>query len=162
MFITGSYVVAKLSGMAYRDFVEKRIMLPLNMSSSTMHPDRVSKSDRFSQTWTPSGRRIPFFATEQAMDLIAGAGGVISTAEDLVRFQSSGAIGFLTYCRSTVAVGQTDFEWRGGFRDKHHNYPQGHLRSRDHWPIHSHSSRGWPSISNRVWTWMGTHRISWS
>ncbi|KAJ7873502.1 beta-lactamase/transpeptidase-like protein [Mycena olivaceomarginata] len=84
MFVTGSYVVAKLSGMAYRDFVEKHIMLPLNMSSSTMHPDRVSKSDRFSQTWTPSGRRIPFFATEQTVDLIAGAGGVISTAEDLL------------------------------------------------------------------------------
>ncbi|KAJ7873526.1 beta-lactamase/transpeptidase-like protein [Mycena olivaceomarginata] len=84
MFVTGSYVVAKLSGMAYRDFVEKRIMHPLNMSSSTMHPDRVSKSDRFSQTWTPSSRRIPFFATEQTVDLIAGAGGVISTAEDLL------------------------------------------------------------------------------
>ncbi|KAF7362847.1 Beta-lactamase domain-containing protein [Mycena venus] len=84
MFITGSYVVSKLSGMEYRDFVEKRIMLPLNMSSSTMHPDRVSKSDRFSQTWTPSGRRIPFFMDEQMAKLIAGAGGVISTAEDLL------------------------------------------------------------------------------
>ncbi|KAJ7829028.1 beta-lactamase/transpeptidase-like protein, partial [Mycena olivaceomarginata] len=40
--------------------------------------------DRFSQTWTPSGRRIPFFATEHTADFIAGAGGVISTAEDLL------------------------------------------------------------------------------
>ncbi|KAJ7258110.1 beta-lactamase/transpeptidase-like protein [Mycena haematopus] len=84
MFITGSYVVSKFSGMAYRDFVESRILLPLNMSSSTMHPDRVSETDKFSQTWTPSGRRIPFFMTEQKANLIAGAGGVISTAEDLL------------------------------------------------------------------------------
>ncbi|KAJ7237632.1 beta-lactamase/transpeptidase-like protein, partial [Mycena rebaudengoi] len=59
MYITGSYVVSKLSGMAYRDFVENRIMRPLNMSSSTMHPDRVSENDKFSQTWTPTRRRIP-------------------------------------------------------------------------------------------------------
>lgn len=85
MFITGSYLVSKLSGMDFRDFVEERIMLPLNMSSSTMHPDRVSESDRFSQTWTPSGRRIPFFMNEKMAELIGGAGAVISTAEDLVR-----------------------------------------------------------------------------
>ncbi|KAF8167031.1 beta-lactamase/transpeptidase-like protein [Mycena galopus ATCC 62051] len=84
MFITASYVVSTLSGMDYRDFVETRIMLPLNMSSSTMHPDRVSGTDRFSQTWTPSGRRIPFFMTDQMADLIAGAGGVMSTAEDMI------------------------------------------------------------------------------
>ncbi|KAF7348707.1 Beta-lactamase domain-containing protein [Mycena venus] len=84
MFVAGSYVVSKFSGMAYRDFVEKRIMLPLNMSSSTMHPDRVSGSDRFTQTWTPYGRRIPFFLKEHSADLIAGAGGVISTAEDML------------------------------------------------------------------------------
>ncbi|KAJ6559846.1 beta-lactamase/transpeptidase-like protein, partial [Mycena capillaripes] len=84
MYIAGSYVVSKLSGMAYRDFVESRIMLPLNMTSSTMHPDRVSENDRFSQTWTPTRRRIPFFMTEHTADLIAGAGGVISTAEDML------------------------------------------------------------------------------
>ncbi|KAJ7346248.1 beta-lactamase/transpeptidase-like protein [Mycena albidolilacea] len=84
MYIAGSYVVSKLSGMAYRDFVENRIMLPLNMSSSTMHPDRVSESDKFSQTWTSTRRRIPFFMTENTADLIAGAGGVISTAEDML------------------------------------------------------------------------------
>ncbi|KAJ6571163.1 beta-lactamase/transpeptidase-like protein, partial [Mycena capillaripes] len=84
MYIVGSYVVSKLSGMAYRDFVENRIMLPLNMSSSTMHPDRVYENDKFSQTWTPTKRRIPFFMTEHTADLIAGAGGVISTAEDML------------------------------------------------------------------------------
>ncbi|KAJ7803451.1 beta-lactamase/transpeptidase-like protein [Mycena olivaceomarginata] len=84
MYIAGSYVVSKLSGMAYRDFVENRIMLPLNMSSSTMHPDRVSENNKFSQTWTSTRRRIPFFMTENTADLIAGAGGVISTAEDML------------------------------------------------------------------------------
>ncbi|KAJ7346313.1 beta-lactamase/transpeptidase-like protein [Mycena albidolilacea] len=84
MYIVGSCVVSKLSGMPYRDFVESRIMLPLNMTSPTMHPDRASENDKFSQTWTPTRRRIPFFVTEHTADLIVGAGGVISTAEDML------------------------------------------------------------------------------
>ncbi|KAK7057878.1 beta-lactamase domain-containing protein [Favolaschia claudopus] len=86
MYVTGSYIVSKFSGIPYRDFVEKRILLPLNMSSSTLHPDRVSSLDRFSQTWSPSGRRIPFFADDKKMELIAGAGGVISSVQDLVQW----------------------------------------------------------------------------
>ncbi|KAK7062275.1 beta-lactamase domain-containing protein [Favolaschia claudopus] len=86
MFITGAYIVSKLSGISYSDFVENRIMLPLNMSSSTLHPDNVLNLDTFSQTWSPSGRRIPFFADEQGMEFIAGAGGVISTAQDMLKW----------------------------------------------------------------------------
>jgi CubicO group peptidase (beta-lactamase class C family) len=60
-------------------------MLPLNMTSSTMHPDRANATGTMSQNWSPLGRRIPFFLPESKADLIAGAGGVMSTAEDMVR-----------------------------------------------------------------------------
>ncbi|KAJ7778998.1 beta-lactamase/transpeptidase-like protein [Mycena metata] len=83
MYITASYIVSKYSGMSYRDFVEKRIMLPLNMTSSTLHPDRANATGTMAQNWSPLGRRIPFFLPESQAELIAGAGGVISTAEDM-------------------------------------------------------------------------------
>ncbi|KAJ6595625.1 beta-lactamase/transpeptidase-like protein [Mycena vulgaris] len=86
MFITGAYIVSKYSGMAYGDFVETRILSPLGMSSSTLHPERAFETGNFTQSWTPSRRRIPFFMPEHKADLIAGAGGVMSTAEDMTRW----------------------------------------------------------------------------
>ncbi|KAJ7691628.1 beta-lactamase/transpeptidase-like protein [Mycena rosella] len=86
MFITGARVVSKYAGMSYRDFVEQRILAPLGMTSSTLHPDRAFATGNFTQSWTPSRRRIPFFMPERTADLIAGAGGVMSTAEDMTRW----------------------------------------------------------------------------
>ncbi|KAJ6602444.1 beta-lactamase/transpeptidase-like protein, partial [Mycena vulgaris] len=86
MFIAGAYVVSKYSGMAYRDFVETRILASLGMSSSTLHPERAFESGNLTQSWTPSRRRIPFFMPEHKAELIAGAGGVMSTAEDMTRW----------------------------------------------------------------------------
>ncbi|KAJ7902756.1 beta-lactamase/transpeptidase-like protein [Mycena olivaceomarginata] len=86
MYFTGAYVISKYSGSSYRDFVEERILLPLRMTSSTLYPNRAIESGRFSQSWSPSRRRIPFFMPEHTADLIAGAGGVISTVEDMVQW----------------------------------------------------------------------------
>jgi CubicO group peptidase (beta-lactamase class C family) len=78
-------VVSKYSGSSYRDFVEESILLPLGMTSSTLYPDRAFETDKLTQSWTPSGRRIPFFIPESTADLVAGAGGVMSTVKDMVR-----------------------------------------------------------------------------
>ncbi|KAJ7078076.1 beta-lactamase/transpeptidase-like protein [Mycena epipterygia] len=86
MFITGAYVVSKYSGSPYRDFVEERILRPLGMTSSTLYPDRAFETGNFTQSWTTSRRRIPFFMPEHTADLIAGAGGVMSAAEDMTRW----------------------------------------------------------------------------
>ncbi|KAJ7023723.1 beta-lactamase/transpeptidase-like protein [Mycena alexandri] len=111
MFIAGSYVVSKLSGMAYQSFVEERIMLPLNMTSSSLHPDRFSGSDKFSQTWTPSRRRIPFFlSTEQEAELIAGAGGVVSTAEDMLLWAQLILNGGVDVHTNTTIIPQATFD----------------------------------------------------
>ncbi|KAJ7770537.1 beta-lactamase/transpeptidase-like protein [Mycena metata] len=83
MYITGAYVVSKYSGSSYRDFVEERIFRPLGMKSSTLYPDRAFETGKLTQSFTPSRRRIPFFMPEETADLIAGAGGVMSTAEDM-------------------------------------------------------------------------------
>ncbi|KAJ7292877.1 beta-lactamase/transpeptidase-like protein [Mycena rebaudengoi] len=86
MYMTGAYVVTRYSGSSYRDFIEQRIMQPLGMSSSTLYPDRAFNSGNLTQAWTPSGRRIPFFLPEQSADMIAGAGGVMFTAEDMLKW----------------------------------------------------------------------------
>nr|GAT48083.1 predicted protein [Mycena chlorophos] len=84
MYVTGSYIVSKYSGLDYRDFVAERIFKPLGMSSSTLYPDDAAATGRLTQAWTPlGGRRIPFFMPEHSAPLIAGAGGVQSTVEDL-------------------------------------------------------------------------------
>ncbi|KAF8128763.1 beta-lactamase/transpeptidase-like protein [Mycena galopus ATCC 62051] len=86
MYVTGAYVISKYSGTSYRDFVEERILLPLRMTSSTLYPNRAFENGKFTQSWTPSRRRIPFFMPEHTADLIAGAGGVMSSAEDMVHW----------------------------------------------------------------------------
>ncbi|KAJ7064936.1 beta-lactamase/transpeptidase-like protein [Mycena amicta] len=84
MYMTGAHLVSKYSGMEYRDFVEERIFKPLGMTSSTMYPDRAAATGRLTQSWSPlTRRRIPFFMPEHTAALIAGAGGVQSTVEDM-------------------------------------------------------------------------------
>ncbi|KAF7361335.1 Beta-lactamase domain-containing protein [Mycena sanguinolenta] len=86
MYITGAYVVSKYSGSSYRDFVEERILRPLRMGSSTLYPNRAFEDGKFTQSWTQSRRRIPFFMPEHTAELIAGAGGVMSNVEDMMNW----------------------------------------------------------------------------
>ena len=85
MYIVGTYIVSKLTGMRYVDFVDKRIFKPLGMSSSTYSIDAAVRTGRFSGTWTSSGRYIPPWQEDVFEDLMAGPAGVISSVEDLVR-----------------------------------------------------------------------------
>ncbi|KAI0296713.1 beta-lactamase/transpeptidase-like protein [Russula brevipes] len=83
MYIVGANIISKLSGMGYADFVKERIFKPLGMSSSTYSIDAAIKTGRFTNTWTTFGRLIPPWIREDFADLIAGPGGVISSAKDL-------------------------------------------------------------------------------
>ncbi|KAJ7282829.1 hypothetical protein C8J57DRAFT_1172873 [Mycena rebaudengoi] len=82
----GAYVVTKYSGISCRNFVETRILKPLGTTASTLSPDKAFKNGNLSQSWTPGGRRIPFFLPESSADLLAGPGGVMSTAEDMLKW----------------------------------------------------------------------------
>jgi CubicO group peptidase (beta-lactamase class C family) len=85
MYMVGAYIVAKLTGMRYVDFVDKRIFKPLGMSSSTYSIDAAIRSGKFTGTWTYFGRSIPPWIEEGFVDLNAGPAGVISSVEELVR-----------------------------------------------------------------------------
>nr|GAT58962.1 predicted protein [Mycena chlorophos] len=87
MYIAGAHIISKYSGLDYRDFVAKRIFEPLGMSSSMLYPAEAAATGRLTQAWSPvSGRRIRFFMPENSAPLIAGAGGVQSTVEDMSRW----------------------------------------------------------------------------
>ncbi|KAK7028283.1 beta-lactamase domain-containing protein [Favolaschia claudopus] len=86
MYVTGAYVVSKYSGLAYRDFAEARILRPLSMKSSTLYPDRAFATGEFTESWTTFRRRIAFFMPESVAELIAGAGGVMSSGEDMAKW----------------------------------------------------------------------------
>ncbi|KAJ7292835.1 beta-lactamase/transpeptidase-like protein [Mycena rebaudengoi] len=77
MYMTGAHVVTRYSGLFQRDFVEQRIMEPLGMAFNT---------GNLTQAWTTGGRRIPFFLPDVSADMIVGAGGVMSTVEDMLKW----------------------------------------------------------------------------
>jgi CubicO group peptidase (beta-lactamase class C family) len=90
MYMVGAYVVTKLSGMRFEEFVNNRIFKPLGMSSSTYSIDAAIQTGKFTGTWTSFGRLIPPWIEDEFADLIAGPAGVISSVEDLVRHVMGG------------------------------------------------------------------------
>ena len=87
--MVGAHIISKLSGMSYQAFASSRLFAPLNMSSTTFSPSEAAKSGRLTQTWTRGVRRVPFWFPDNVAELFAGAGGIISSAEDMVRSQVS-------------------------------------------------------------------------
>jgi CubicO group peptidase (beta-lactamase class C family) len=84
MYMVGAHIIDTYAG-SYTDFVRDRLFLPLNMSGSTFLPSEAHATGRATQTWTKEGRRIPWLLTDDDYKLITGAGGVIASAEGLVR-----------------------------------------------------------------------------
>ena len=84
MYMLGAHLVSTYSGILYTDYVQERILSPLNMSSTTFSPDEAFETGRRSQSWTGPGRLIPFWMTDDMTDLAAGMGGLVSNVEDLV------------------------------------------------------------------------------
>ncbi|KAG1846985.1 beta-lactamase/transpeptidase-like protein [Suillus subalutaceus] len=80
------HIIETYSAQTYTSFVEDRIFTPLGMTSSTFSPAKAGKTGRFTQGWTNSGRLIPQCFTEEIVTLMAGAGGVISSAVDMSKW----------------------------------------------------------------------------
>jgi CubicO group peptidase (beta-lactamase class C family) len=84
MFMVAAHIIETYSGKTYTSFVEDRIFTPLGMSSSTFSPEKAGKTGKFTQGWTKNGRLIPEWFPEDMAILMAGPGGVISSAVDMV------------------------------------------------------------------------------
>jgi len=84
-FALAGRVIQKASGMSYRDYVEKRILLPLGMRASTMEPSAVDAKVRA----TGYGRRGTdeyFVIPSLAHGSFGAMGGMVTTAEDLSKW----------------------------------------------------------------------------
>ncbi|PCH42876.1 beta-lactamase/transpeptidase-like protein [Wolfiporia cocos MD-104 SS10] len=86
MYKMASYLVATYANTSYTAFVSSRLFEPLNMTSSTFWPDKAAAHGKLTQSWTRLGRRVPFWFTNDVVELVAGAGGVISSVEDLTKW----------------------------------------------------------------------------
>ncbi|GBE87232.1 beta-lactamase/transpeptidase-like protein [Sparassis crispa] len=84
MFMLGAHIVTKYAGIPYTAFASNRIFAPLNMSTTTFWPQEAAP--RLTQSWTNFGRRVPFWFPDEMVELNAGPGGVISSAEDMVKW----------------------------------------------------------------------------
>jgi CubicO group peptidase (beta-lactamase class C family) len=85
MYILGAHLISTYSGKRYTEFVKERIWDPLNMSYTTFSPTEACKDGLLTQSWTANGRRIPAWFPDDMVELIAGAGGIISNVVDMVQ-----------------------------------------------------------------------------
>lgn len=83
MFVTAGEVVARVSGMAWADFIETRILAPLNMTTSRAGFSRVPKDNtNFATGHIPyEGKLHPFFVNY--LEDFQGAGAIASNVQDM-------------------------------------------------------------------------------
>ncbi|ORY89602.1 beta-lactamase/transpeptidase-like protein [Leucosporidium creatinivorum] len=111
MFVTAAYLVSELSGEPFTDFVSSTFFKPLNMTATTYTPllddtdamKHLSSSFATLKNWTSVEIPYNFNATFDQLQLHAGAGGVVSSAQDLVKW-----LAFLIEQRKTVSGSTTD------------------------------------------------------
>ncbi|RPD57950.1 beta-lactamase/transpeptidase-like protein [Lentinus tigrinus ALCF2SS1-6] len=86
MFMIGAHIISKLTNASYPSFVQSRIFDPLNMTSSTFSPSAAAQTGRLTQSWTRGSQRVPFWFPDEVAQLFAGAGGIISNADDMTKW----------------------------------------------------------------------------
>ena len=85
LYYFAAHIVDTYSGKTYTEFVKERIFDPLNMTMTTYSTQEAEATGLMSQAWAFVGRRIPVVIEDPATaTLVAGAGGVISNAIDMV------------------------------------------------------------------------------
>jgi dihydroorotase/N-acyl-D-amino-acid deacylase len=85
MYLAAGVVVERASGQTWEDFTRARIFTPLGMTASRFLADHPEASRDFARPYTRKGgevERLPFYHD----DALGPAGGVVSNAEDLVRY----------------------------------------------------------------------------
>ncbi len=94
------YLVGKISGMPFDQFLQTRILGPLGMTDTAFHVSD-DKAARFAQTYINSaeGKLVPLGGRSfrEPTDAPSGGGGLVSTAADYMRFcealRCGGALG---------------------------------------------------------------------
>ena len=95
MYTTAAHIISHVTGIPFQTYITRNIISPLGMNSTTYSIAEAEKlgkvADGFVDTnvenMNPNRRfkPIPFWSKKGGEDLIAGPGGVISNAKDMVR-----------------------------------------------------------------------------
>lgn len=96
MYITAAYLVSKISGQDFTSFVKSSFFEPLGMDTTTYTPllDERDTLEHLSASYNTLKNRsvveIPynFNASREQLQVLAGAGGVVSSLRDLMRWVS--------------------------------------------------------------------------
>ncbi|KAF8309918.1 beta-lactamase/transpeptidase-like protein, partial [Clavulina sp. PMI_390] len=97
MYVTAAYIVEVASGLPFPEFVVKHILQPLGMDSSTFDPSLALGTGKLAEGFLPyqlnvtggdgwqrnKYRPVPYWSDALTERSNAGAGGLISTAEDM-------------------------------------------------------------------------------
>jgi CubicO group peptidase (beta-lactamase class C family) len=75
-------LVARVSGVSYRDFLAREIFVPLGLTRASM-PERVAETVGAARRYARDGSLLPFFVTD-----FPGGSALYASVEDVVRFGS--------------------------------------------------------------------------
>ncbi|OJT11117.1 hypothetical protein TRAPUB_12401 [Trametes pubescens] len=64
MYGLGAYIIEKYANTSYPAFATERLFKPLKMSSTTFWPSEAHASGKLTHSWMHTGRRIPFWHTD--------------------------------------------------------------------------------------------------
>jgi CubicO group peptidase (beta-lactamase class C family) len=79
-------LIERFSNQTLPEFIGERIFKPLNMTSTSYSLSAALASGRASQAFDAAYRRIPLGLPDIDQALIAGAGGILSTAPDMLKW----------------------------------------------------------------------------
>jgi CubicO group peptidase (beta-lactamase class C family) len=79
-------LIERYSQQSFSNFLTDRILKPLNMTSTTFKRTHAKETGHASQAFDHQYRRIPRSFYEADMPLVAGMGGLLSTAPDILRW----------------------------------------------------------------------------
>jgi D-alanyl-D-alanine carboxypeptidase len=105
-----AYLVARVSGMTYAEFLQKNIFTPLGMTSSgsgfAAQAQAATPYEWRSRAFPPEGRAPAFSSADPniSLDLFYGAGSIVSTVQDLMRWDAALMAGKLLNADSMHAL----------------------------------------------------------
>lgn len=88
MFIVAGEVIARVSGMSWEDFIEKRIMAPLKMDRSVASFDRLRDKRNVIDPHAPVNGRVEVIKM-RLTPMANAAGGIYSSVSDMVKWVSA-------------------------------------------------------------------------
>jgi len=88
MFIVAGEVIARVSGMSWEEFVEKRIMAPLKMDRSAASYDRLRDKSNVIDPHAPVNGKVEVIKMKLT-PMANAAGGIYSSVSDMVKWVSA-------------------------------------------------------------------------